>query len=289
VDPALPQLSLLDRGFTLADGLFETMRATGGAIFRLRPHLDRLRAGAAALHIAIPDDLDLDALVAAALHRAADAGLADAAVRLTVSRGPAAHGLGARGGRATVVLLVQPPPRFAPDIHERGITAAIASGRRNERAMTAGLKTLAYTDAIMALAEARARGADDALVLDTEGHLAEGSSSNVFLVLGRTLATPPLSCGALPGVTRAAVLELARGLGIAVAERALVRRELRAAREIFLTSSLRGIAPVVRVVGDGGGELVVGDGAPGPVTRALVEAYAELVRRETSPYAGGTP
>jgi branched-chain amino acid aminotransferase len=168
-------------------------------------------------------------------------------------------------------------------VYDRGITAAIASGRRNEHALSAGLKTLAYTDSVMALAEARARGAEDALLLDTEGHLSEGSSSNVFLVLGTTLTTPPLSCGALPGITRAAVLEIARGMAMRVAERPIPRRELRGAHELFLTSSLRGIAPVSHVDGDGGPAYAVGDGAPGEITRTITAAYAELVRRETAP------
>ncbi|HEU4564760.1 MAG TPA: aminotransferase class IV [Gemmatimonadaceae bacterium] len=286
VDPAAPHLSPLDRGFTLADGLFETMRAHDGAIFRLRAHLDRLRAGASALRIPLPDDLD--ATIAAALRRAAEAGHHDAAVRLTVSRGAGAHGVAQpEEPRPTIVLAVQPAPGFPRAIYAAGIAVAIASGRRNEHAMTAGLKTLAYTDMVMAMAEARARGAEDALFLDTEGHLSEGSSSNLFLVLGKALATPPLSCGALPGITRAAVLECARDLGLRVTERALVRRELRAAKEAFLTSSLRGIAPVTRVVGDIGEGYAVGDGVPGPVTRALMDAYAALVRRECPPRGSG--
>jgi branched-chain amino acid aminotransferase len=284
VDPAGPQLSPVDRGFTLADGVFETMRAHGGTVFRLRAHLDRLRAGAAALGIPVPEELE--AALASGVRHAAGRGLRDAAVRLTVSRGPGAQGVAWPDVmRPTVVLTVLPLPRFPRAAYERGITVAIASGRRNERAMTAGLKTLAYTDAVVAFAEARARGADDALFLDTEEHLSEGSSSNLFLVLGDVLVTPPLSCGALPGITRAAVLECARALDIPGAERVLARRDLRAAAEAFLTSSLRGVAPAVRVIGDGADAYAVGGGAPGPVTRRLMRAYAELVRRECPPGA----
>jgi branched-chain amino acid aminotransferase len=141
--------------------------------------------------------------------------------------------------------------------------------------MTAGLKTLAYTDSVLALAEARRAGADEAIFLDTEGHCSEATASNLFAVVGDTLVTPPVSCGALPGITRAAVIELARGLEIEVAERPLSPDELRAAREAFLTSSLREIAPLVRV-GDG----PIGLGVPGSTTRELTRAYAALVRRE---------
>jgi branched-chain amino acid aminotransferase len=278
-DPQAPHLSPLDRGFTLADGLFETMRALGGVVFRLRAHMDRLRAGAAALAIELP--LDVERHVADAARAAHAAGCGDAALRLTVSRGPGPGGLAILpGATPTVTLVALPSPRFPARAHERGLAVAIASGRRNERAMSAGLKTLGYTDSVMALAEARARGADDALLLDTEEHLSEGAASNLFLVLGKTLATPPLSCGALPGVTRATVLELAASLGVPTVERRLTRRELHAAREVFLTSTLRGIAPVTHVIGAGGDEQPVGDGSPGPVTRRVREAYAELLRRE---------
>jgi branched-chain amino acid aminotransferase len=174
-----------------------------------------------------------------------------------------------------VVVAVHGPPAFPPATYHAGLAVRIASGRRNEHAMTAGLKTLAYTDSVAALAEARASGADDALFLDTAGHLSEGTSSNVFVVRGETLATPPLSCGALPGITRAAVAEVAAGLGLAVEERPVAPDELFAAGEAFLTSSLRGIAPVVRV-----DRRPLGGGVPGPVTRRVMDAYASLVRRE---------
>jgi branched-subunit amino acid aminotransferase/4-amino-4-deoxychorismate lyase len=141
--------------------------------------------------------------------------------------------------------------------------------------MTAGLKTLGYTDAVLALAEARRAGADEALFLDTEGHCSEATSSNLFAVVGDALVTPAVSCGALPGITRAAVMELARGLEIEVAERALSLNELLGAREAFLTSSLRELAPLVRV-----NDEPIGNGVPGSTTRELMRAYAALVRRE---------
>jgi branched-chain amino acid aminotransferase len=167
-------------------------------------------------------------------------------------------------------------PAFPDALYRRGISAHVASGRRNERAMTAGHKTLAYTDAVAALAEARAAGADEALFLDTEGHLSEATASNVFVVAGGALLTPPLSCGALPGITRAAVLRLAAELGAEAADdRPLDADALRAAEEAFLTSSVRELVPLVRV----GGE-PLGRGAPGPVTARLLAAYRALVARE---------
>jgi branched-chain amino acid aminotransferase len=177
--------------------------------------------------------------------------------------------------RPTVVVSVSPMPSFPETVYTAGLTAHVASGRRNERAMTAGLKTLAYTDAVAGLLEAHRAGADEALFLDTEDHCSEATASNLFVVVANTLVTPPLSCAALPGVTRSAVLELAAALGIAAAERPFRLDDLLASDESFLTSSLRGIAPLVRV-----GTNPIGTGSPGQITRWLTEAYAALLERE---------
>ena len=271
--PHAAHVSAFDRGLTLADGVFETMRVAGGVVFRLDRHLARLGGALAALEIGPAPDVR-----GAVLAAVRDAGAGDAAVRLTVTRGAGA-GAGvappARPAAPTVVVAVQPMPDFPARVYAEGLAAHVASGRRNERAMTAGLKTLAYTDAVAAMIEARRAGADEALFLDTEGHCSEATASNLFVVAGGALLTPPLGCGALPGVTRAGVLELAASLGIAAVERAFGLDLLLAADEALLTSSLRGLAPLVRVDGR-----PIGRGAPGPVTRALADAYAALVRRE---------
>jgi branched-chain amino acid aminotransferase len=198
----------------------------------------------------------------------------DAAVRLTVTRGTL-PGLAppADARSVTVVLLVQTVPHFAPEIYRTGLSVHVASGRRNEFAMTAGIKTLAYTDSVMALIEARRHGADEALLLDTAGHVSEASASNVFLVSGGTVLTPPLSCGALPGITRAVVLELLAERGILTFERPISAAELATTDEVFLTSSLRGIAPVASIDGRS-------LGLPGPITRAVMDAYAARMLQE---------
>lgn len=271
-------VSAIDRGFTLADGLFETIRVYEGRPFRLDAHFARMALGAAALGVRVPTGA-LHDTVAAAVREARDAGWSDAALRMTLTRGVGIIGLAppAADGAPppTTVVTVQPLPDFAPAIYERGLSARVASGVRNERAMSAGIKTLAYTDAVLALAEARRAGADEAIFLDTEGHCSEATSSNLFAVVGDALVTPAVSCGALPGITRAAVMELARGLEIEVAERALSLNELIGAREAFLTSSLRELAPLVRV-----NDEPIGNGVPGSTTRELMRAYAALVRAE---------
>lgn len=272
-DPAGAHLSALDRGFTLADGLFETMRVYGGVPFRLAQHLARLERGAAALDIPLPAAVREWVLAAVA-----DAGAPELAVRLTVSRGAGGAGLAPPPASActpTVVVTVSALPAFPSSTYDAGLVGHVATGRRNERSATAGLKTLAYTESVAALLEARRAGADEAILLDTDGHCSEASASNLFAWTGTELLTPPLSCGALPGITREAVLEAARARRVPTEERPFALEELLAAREAFLTSSLREIAPLVRV-----GASPIGGGAPGPVTREISAAFRALVRGE---------
>lgn len=269
--PDGPHVSARDRGLTLGDGVFETMRATAGVVFRLDRHLERLERGLAAL--AIPQQPQVRGWVRAAVCTSHDS---DVSVRLTVTRGPGVAGVAPPVDvQPTVIVSVNPFPVFPSAVYDSGLTALVASGRRNERAMTAGLKTLSYTDGVAALIEAQRAGVDEALFLDTHDRCSEATSSNLFIVKGGALVTPPVSCGALPGVTREAVMEIGRALDIACAERAFGLDELLAADEAFLTSSLRGIAPLVRI-----GARSIGSGAPGAATRRVAAAYAALVARE---------
>lgn len=264
-------VSARDRGLTLADGVFETMRVRGGSVFRLHRHLARLDHGLAALEIPAPPELDDWVLGAVGT-----AVWPEASLRLTVTRGVGPAGVSPpAGAQPTVIVTMSPMASFPMSNYDVGLTAHVASGRRNERAMTAGLKTLAYTDAIAGLLEGRRAGADEALFLDTEGHCSEATASNLFAWTGTVLVTPPLSCGVLPGVTREAVLELARAQGLPAVERAFGLEDLIAAAEAFLTSSLRGLAPLVRV-----GSHAIGRGTPGPCTLRLTAAYLALVDRE---------
>jgi branched-chain amino acid aminotransferase len=270
-DPAAPHVSSHDRGLTLGDGVFETMRVWNGQVFRLERHLARLAEALVVLRIPAPPDLR-----ASVLRAVEDAGLEQGSVRLTVTRGAGPAGVAAPEDLVpTVIAAVGPMPVFASSIHESGLRAHVASGRRNERAMTAGLKTLAYVDAVVGLIEARRAGGDEALFLDTDDHLSEATASNLFVWTGEALLTPPLSCGALPGITRATVLELAGGLGLETFDRAFGMDVLADAREAFLTSSLRGIAPLVSVDGT-----AIDRGTPGAITRRIADAYASLVDRE---------
>jgi branched-chain amino acid aminotransferase len=256
-------VSVIDRGFLLGDALFETMRAYGGHVFRLAEHLDRLARGAKRIGLPLPDGL-ADAVAKTLKGN----GLVDAAVRLTVTRGPGTGLTPPEDPQPTVVIAARPPSK-PPD----AVRAAWARGRVNEHSTTAGLKRPAYLDAVVEMAQARAAGYDDVLFLDTAAHLAEGAYSNVFVLARGTLRTPPPTCGILPGITRAAVLEIAAEQGRATAEESLDPPVLDEAEEAFLTSSLREIVPLVSV-----GGRPIGRGEPGPVTRGIQAAYAALTR-----------
>jgi branched-chain amino acid aminotransferase len=260
-----------DRGFTLGDGLFETMRATKGAVLRIEHHLSRLRAGAAVLGLSpLPEDEELSDASARTL---AANELAEAAVRLTVSRGvPARRGLLPEPEpRPSVVVHAEPFAGYPDELYDRGVRAVVSGIARNERSPLARVKSLNYLDNVLARREAEARGADDALLLNTAGDLACASAANLLLLLDGALVTPSVASGALPGTLRRLVAaELAPKTGIEVVERAVRPEELHAAEEAFLTNALMGIVPLTEV-----DALAIGASVPGPVS---LELRAELER-----------
>ncbi|MEO5373908.1 MAG: aminotransferase class IV [Alphaproteobacteria bacterium] len=232
-----------DRGVTLGDGLFETMRARGGRVCRLHAHLDRLRAGAETIGLPLPP-LDFGAILAATL---AANGLGDAVLRLTVTRGSAGRGLlPPETVEPTVMVTAAPPP---PPSSTASSTAASARGivatttRRNEYSPLCGVKSLNYLDNILARMEAARCGADDAILLNTRGRVAETTVANLFVVKGGEVHTPPLAEGALPGVMRAAVLRETGGH-----ETPLSVDDVLSADDVFITNSL-GIRPLVALDG----------------------------------------
>jgi branched-chain amino acid aminotransferase len=253
-----------DRGLLLGDGLFETMRAVDGCVPLLDRHLRRLRGAAAILGLPLDrDDQGIAAACAAVLHAN---GLGAAALRLTLTRGPGPRGLPPPADpRPTLLLAAFPlPPPPSP-----ARAAVSCATRRNEHSPLSRLKTIGYLDNLVALEEARTAGADDAVLLNTAGDLACATTANLFLVEGDALLTPRVEDGALPGITRGRVLELASGLGLACREVRLPPERLAEADGAFLTSSLAGIRPVVTVDGR-----PVGTGAVHPLAERLHAAWS---------------
>lgn len=255
-----------DRGLLHGRGLFETFRARDGRVLALERHFERLRTGAALLRVSL--SLSLPELERAVRELAERLGLQDARVRLTVTAGPG-------DGPPATLLTAHPATEYPTPLYERGASAVMASVRRNETSPLSRVKSLNCLDSVLAREEARARGADEALLRNLRGRLAEGAFTNLFVLVDRELLTPPVSDGALPGVTRSVVMDLAATLGFRAREASLGVADLMRADEAFLTNAIAGVLPLTRVDGR-----TIGAGGPGPVTLTLRGAYdAALTRR----------
>jgi branched-chain amino acid aminotransferase len=258
IDPA-------DRGLLLADGLFETLRADRGRIFKLEEHLQRMAEGATELAIPLPLD---PPSIAQAVRETLDANqlsAGDAAIRITLTRGPGQRGL-VPPADAKPNLIVSASAYRPPDVEDGFIVVTSERARRNEGSVTARLKTLQYLDNIVAQSEASAADADEALLLNNRSTIACGARSNLFAVIKGKLLTPNVGEGALPGITRATVLRLAKELSMQVTEAPITVGDLARAEEMFLTNSLLLVMPVRRCNGS--------DLPHGPITKRLMQAYS---------------
>ncbi|MFO7960371.1 MAG: aminotransferase class IV [Nitriliruptoraceae bacterium] len=273
----LATISALDRGFRSGEGVFETLRVRQGRTFRLAAHLERLQTGAVGIGLHVAPQALIEA-VGAVVEANAHLG-ADLVVRITCSAGPvelASPFPGRSAGPATVVVTAQRTRAAgAPPLPP-------ASGHLVEFHHPLGAwKTTSYLVALTAGREARRHGASDALLCDAAGRPLEAATANLFAVSGSTLVTAPVTAQVLPGITRAAVLQLATALGLVVEERVMDRTELRSAAEALLTSAVRGVQPLVALQGR-----PIGDGTPGPTTRRLAAGLRELVATTSLPLPG---
>lgn len=261
-----PAISPLDPGFLYGEGLFETMRAYRGRVFRLSQHLDRLLNAAPQIGLTPPARQVLEGAIAEALGAS---GLEDGSVRLTVTPGPTER------GEPTVVVLVRPLALPPAEWYATGCSAVSVTAAHAMADPLRSIKSLNYLDKLMAQRAAAQAGAEEAIIVDPDGFVVEGAMRNVFAVLGDAVVTPPLSRGLLPGITRAAVLEvLGERPEAKCSARDISLAELHGADECFLTSSLAEILPVASV----DGHLMAA--APGPITRMAVECYRRLVAAE---------
>jgi len=247
IDPA-------DRGFTLGDGLFETLRAYRGRPFRLADHLERLARAAAEIDLPLP--LDAPAIAAAvtevlAANRLQDR---DAAIRITLSRGTGPRGLAPPADPRPTLVISAVAYAPLPEL----CSATLVGIRRNEGSPLSRMKSLAAMDNVLAAGEAAKRGAEEAILLNNGGRVACGARANLFALIDDRLVTPPISDGVLPGIARLVVLDLAAALHVAVEETALLPADLDRAREILLTNSLFEIRSVGRFDGRELGTDVIG-------------------------------
>jgi branched-chain amino acid aminotransferase len=271
-------LSAFDRGFQLGDGVFETLRARAGHPTELAEHMARLRRSAVGLDITLAPSVEAD-LTRGISELLAAEGLdgpdGDASIRITVSRGVApGRGL-LPAGPAVATIVIQAWPVAPPPLGhlERGLHLVASAVRRDPANPLAALKTTSRADYVYARLEARRAGADDALFLTIDGRLSEATSANVFLVRGTELATPSLDSAILPGTTRTWILGWAGAAGLRTVEGSLLPRDLAAADEAFLCSSVAGILPVTAFDG-----APIGTGRPGPWTIRAREAREAFIR-----------
>lgn len=275
VSKSKAKISVFDYGFCYGDGLFETMRSYNGQVFRLAAHLERLFSSSKIIDLKIP--LTRDQLKQAAMKIIRHNKLDSACLRLTISRGVSEERLEPSScQQATVVLSAAKLKPYPKEFYQEGIKTIVSSIRRNERSVLSRLKSLSFLDSLLAREEARERGADGAIMLNSQDYVSEASTSNLFMVKGGKLFTPPIEAGCLPGITRQVVVGLANRLSIGFRETLFRLNDLAKADEIFLTNSLAEIMPVTRL-----DDKEISSGRPGSITKELTQSYRKLVEEET--------
>jgi branched-chain amino acid aminotransferase len=267
-------VSVYDHGLLYGDGVFEGIRVYGGKVFRLREHVDRLFDSARSIYLDIP--LSREEMAEAVTSTVKANAKQNGYIRVVVTRGAGSLGLDPRKTTdPQVIIIVDDITLYPPELYENGLEIITAATIRNHpNALSPRIKSLNYLNNIMAKVEGVRAGCLEALMLNHKGEVAECTGDNVFLVKHGVLRTPPLDAGILEGVTRNAVLELARAADIPVEEVALTRHDVYTADECFLTGTAAEVIPVVKCDGR-----VIGAGKPGPVTRQLRERFHQLARQ----------
>ena len=262
------KVSVFDHGFLYGDGVFEGIRVYDGVVFRLKEHIDRLYQSAKTIALDIP--LSSAEMTQAVLDTVAANEQRDAYIRLVVSRGPGDLGIDpANCEKATVVIICSQIKLYPKALYETGAEIVTSSVRRIPiQCLDPRIKSLNYLNNIMAKLDARRAGALEAVMLNHQGRVAECTADNLFFYAGGVLKTPDLMNGALPGITRATVLELGAEMGMPTEEGNYGLHDLYNADEVFLTGTGAEIMPVIAVDGRS-----VGTGKPGPVTQRLLEGF----------------
>jgi branched-subunit amino acid aminotransferase/4-amino-4-deoxychorismate lyase len=261
-------VDIADSSFLYGLGLFETLRACGGKIFRIQDHIDRLLTSAAAL--GIPCGLKADFIEHAAAQTIEANGLKEARMRMTLSGGPLTQ---ADTPAGTLLITATEFTPYPKEYYDKGVRVILTEFRQNPKDPTCGHKTTCYASRLLALKKAHEKLATEALWFTTENKLAEGSISNVFLVNDNTLYTPAATTPVLQGIARKTVLELAEDLKIEAVEQDLTIHDLLSAQEVFLTNVIMTVLPVTSIESHS-----VGDGKVGAITKKLTETYGENLK-----------
>jgi branched-chain amino acid aminotransferase len=273
LDKDTARISVFDHGLLYGDGVFEGMRVYGGRTFRLQEHVDRLYDSAHAITLTVP--MPREEMIAITEEGVRRSGLQDGYLRHIVTRGVGDLGLDPRKcPRASVIIIFDTIAIWSPERYEQGLTLVTAGTPINQReALSPRVKSLNYLNHILAKVEATNAGADDAIMLDAAGHIAEATGMNLFVWKKNVLYTPAVYAGLLRGVTRDVIIEIATEAGYRVVETMLNRYDLYTAEEAFLTGTAAEVAPIRMVDGR-----VIGSGRAGPVTRDLRARFQAAVR-----------
>ncbi len=272
------KVSVFDHGFLYGDGVFEGIRAYHGRVFKLKEHIDRLFYSAKAILLEIPTTHEK---ISRAVIEACRANkIRDGYIRLVVTRGVGTLGLNPRSCKSPSVIIIADKIQVYPqELYSRGMEIVTVPTVRNlHSAVNPAIKSLNYLNNILAKIEANNAGVEEAVMLNAEGFVAECTADNLFIVKNSELFTPPLSAGALYGITRQTVIELARQNGLKVSEPNLTRYDLFCADECFLCGTGAEIMPVIKI-----DNRVIGNGKPGHVTRNLVSEYHALTEMSGEP------
>jgi branched-chain amino acid aminotransferase len=273
VDKADAKISVYDHGLLYGDGVFEGIRAYSGRVFRLKQHVDRLFDSALAIRLQIP--ITREEMAAAIVDTLAANKLSDAYIRVVVTRGAGTLGLDPRKtSDPQVIVITDSISLYPPELYEQGLKIVTAATTRNHpNAVNPRIKSLNYLNNILAKMEGIQAGCIEALMLNHKGEVAECTGDNIFVVHSGALHTPSKDSGILEGITRDAVIELARAAGYSVTERTMDRHDVFTAQECFLTGTAAELIPVVECDGR-----TIGTGRPGPITRELRDRFMRLAR-----------
>jgi branched-chain amino acid aminotransferase len=272
------RISVFDHGLLYGDGIFEGIRAYNGRVFKLKEHIDRLFCSAKSILLNLP--LAQANMMAAIVETCRRNKLRDGYIRLVVTRGPGTLGLNPnRCKNPSVIIIADKIQLYPPELYRQGMEIVTVPTTRNlHSALNPAIKSLNYLNNILAKIEANNAGCEEAIMLNAEGFVAECTGDNIFIVKEGHLLTPPLSAGALYGITRRVVMGLAAESGVEISETNLTRYDLFNADECFVTGSAAELMPVVKIDGR-----VIGAGAPGPVTGNLMTQYHALTKASGEP------
>jgi branched-chain amino acid aminotransferase len=267
------KISVFDHGLLYGDGIFEGIRFYNGRVFRLEEHLDRLWDSARSICLEIP--LTKTEMTEALLETIRQNDLRDGYIRLIVTRGVGNLGLNpAQCERPSVIIIATTITLYPESLYQNGLTVVTVPTRRtNPSALNPAVKSLNYLNNVMARIEANLAGADEALMLNDAGNVAECTADNVFVIKRGHIFTPPITAGALRGITRSVVFEIAAELGIRIAEADITRHDVFIADECFLTGTAAEIIPVIKADGR-----PIGNGKPGPISARMIARFRELTR-----------